>query len=155
MINSQIKGVVSNVHFCRTVTSEFLVIKYWTTCVVCCLGNRIECYCVTITAARLWFSFWLPNWTSLPLLLSFSSIMSPHFSFILSSGARKPKWSVNNFNILGLRARNYPVNNPRCAQHSGVQSVWPPACNEVFLTSKREVWCNEQLILHLPPKFED
>ena len=37
----------------RTVTSEFLVIKYWITWVVCCLGHRIECYCVTITAARL------------------------------------------------------------------------------------------------------
>lgn len=42
MINSQKEGVVSNVHFCRTVTSEYLVIKYWITFVVCCVDNRIE-----------------------------------------------------------------------------------------------------------------
>ena len=107
MVNSKVQGTVSTVHLCRTVTSEFFVVHYWTMLFVCCLSGGIKCSSVTIATERLRSSFWNPNEN---FLAGFSVIlkkMSLHFSFLLSSLARKPKCSANNHQTVRCRASGF------------------------------------------------
>ena len=52
IIDAQVKGAVSVVHFSWTVTSEFLAMN-WKTFVVRCMSGRIKCSGITITIVRL------------------------------------------------------------------------------------------------------
>lgn len=105
MIDAQVKRAVRFIHFCWTVTPEFLVIINWTSFVVCCLSGWIKCLHMEHLGSSLWF----PNQN---FVASFAVCLKNNVSpFEFSSWAQNPKWSANNHQTVRWSASGFSSPN--------------------------------------------